>query len=177
MAFSEGVTDKRLVGKLERHNIETITELFFLVNKCAREAEAQSCTEWRNAPEEPASQEHSRLDNKKNKQKAVAVLVTEGRNKPPTGRNPGRGPQKPAPAVASKWCEIHKTDRHDLTECRFVKGLAENHQKEQGEHRHDGDDENAPSGMGLGFQEPRQAVATVFGLASAPPSRRRAKLL
>jgi len=35
MAFSEGVTNKQLMGKLKTHNIETIAELFALVDKCA----------------------------------------------------------------------------------------------------------------------------------------------
>jgi hypothetical protein len=95
MAFSEGVTNKRLVGKLETHNVETIVELFSLVHKCAREVEAQSRTERRNAPEEPASLECRKPGNKKNKQKAIAALAIEGRNKPPTGRNPKGGSQKP----------------------------------------------------------------------------------
>jgi hypothetical protein len=110
-------------------------------------AKAQSYTEQRNAPEEPASPECSKPGNKKNKWKAIAALATEGRNKPPTGRNTGGGSQKPALAKqgTGKWCEIHRTDRHDLTECRLVMGLAENHQKERGNRRH------ALGGASLGF--------------------------
>jgi hypothetical protein len=37
MAFSEEVTNKRLVGKLETHNVETIFELFAVADKCAWE--------------------------------------------------------------------------------------------------------------------------------------------
>ena len=33
MAFSEGVTNKQLVGKLETHNVETVSELFALAEK------------------------------------------------------------------------------------------------------------------------------------------------
>jgi hypothetical protein len=132
MAFSKGITNKRLVGKLETHNVETVAELFTLADKCAREAEAQSCTERRNAAEEPVSSKCSRPGNKKNKRKAVATLATKGHNKPPTGRNPAGGSQKSALAKqrAGKWCKIHKTDQHDLTKYRLVKGLAENHQKD-----------------------------------------------
>ena len=54
ITFSEGVTNKRLVGKLETQNMETISELFALADKYAREAKA-------------------------NKQKAAAVLAAEGR--------------------------------------------------------------------------------------------------
>jgi hypothetical protein len=174
MAFSEGVTNKRLVGKLETHNVKTVAELFTLADKCAREAEAQSRTKWRSTPEEPASPEHSKPGNKKNQWKAAAALATEGRNKPPTGKKSAWGFQKLVPVNkgASKWCKIHMTDRHDLTKCQLVKGLTENHQKERGDRRRGYSDGGAPSGTGLGFQEPQHAVATVFGGASAPPSWR-----
>jgi hypothetical protein len=154
MAFSEGITNKHLVGKVETHNIETVVKLFSLADKCAQEAEAQSCTE--RCAEELASPECSKPGNKKNKQKAVAALATEGRNKPPTGRNLGGGSQKPTLVKhgAGEWCEIHRIDWHDLTECQLVKGLVENHQKERGNRRHDGCDGGATGVAGLGFQEP-----------------------
>ena len=46
LAFSEGVTNKQLVGKLE-----TISELFALADKYAREAEAHTRVERRGVPE------------------------------------------------------------------------------------------------------------------------------
>ncbi|RLN28697.1 retrotransposon protein, putative, unclassified [Panicum miliaceum] len=48
---------------------------------------------------------------------------------------PGGGFQKPVPAKlgAGKFCEIHRFDRRDLTVCRLVKGLAEDHRKERGD--------------------------------------------
>ncbi|RLN35650.1 putative polyprotein [Panicum miliaceum] len=188
MAFTEGVTNKRLVGKLETRNVETVSELFVLADKCAQEVEAQQRSERRGVLDEPAEPEHTRSgqpDNKKNKRKAATILAAvEGRNKQQPGRAPGGGAprpgvgfQNPAPAKpgAGKWSKIHRTDRHDLTECRLVKGLAEDHRKERGDHRPDGD--GAPEEAGLGFQEARQAVTTIFGGATAPPSRRRAKVL
>jgi hypothetical protein len=87
MVFREGFTKKRLVGKLETHNIETVAKLFALADKCAREMEASSRTERRNTLEEPTSLERSRSGNKKNKQKAVVTLATEGRNKHLPGKN------------------------------------------------------------------------------------------
>ncbi|RLN08216.1 putative polyprotein [Panicum miliaceum] len=189
MAFTEVVTNKRLVGKLETRNIETVFELFIFEDKCAREAEAWHCSKQRGISEEPTSQEHAqsnRPDNKRNKWKATAVQAAEGRNKQHPGRVPGGGAprpgggfQKPAPAKqgTDKWCEIHETDRHDLTECRLVKGLTENHQKERDNRRPDGDSDNAPEEVGLDFKEPQEFVATAFGGATTPPSRRRAELL
>jgi hypothetical protein len=72
-----------LVGKLETHNVKTLAELFSLAHKCSKEAEAQSCTERRNAPEEAASLERNQPGNKKNKRKAIAALATDGCNNPP----------------------------------------------------------------------------------------------
>jgi len=39
-----------LVGKLETHNVETVSELFALADKYAREAEAYARVERRGAP-------------------------------------------------------------------------------------------------------------------------------
>ncbi|RLN34471.1 hypothetical protein C2845_PM03G28340 [Panicum miliaceum] len=87
MAFTEDVTSKHLVGKLETRNVKTVSELFALPDKCAREAKVQQRSVRRGAPEEPAVPEHTwsgRPDNKKNKRKAATVLaVAEGRNKQP----------------------------------------------------------------------------------------------
>ncbi|RLN43007.1 hypothetical protein C2845_PM01G44050 [Panicum miliaceum] len=97
-------------------------------------------SEHRGTPDEPAAPEHirsGRPDNKKNKRKAATVLVAaEGSNKQQPGRalgggapRPSGGFQKLAPAKpgAGMWCENHRTDRHDLTECQLVQGLAEDH--------------------------------------------------
>ncbi|RLN36344.1 retrotransposon protein, putative, unclassified [Panicum miliaceum] len=121
MVFTEGVT---------------VSELFALADKCAWEAEAQQHSERRGVPDEPSEPDHTRPgrpDNKKNKRKAATVLAAaQGCNKQQPGRGPrggapkpGGGFQRPASAKlgAGKWCEIHRTDRHDLTECRLVKGL------------------------------------------------------
>ena len=81
---------------------------------------------------------------------------------------------------SGRWCELLRTDRHDLTECRLVKELAVNWQKNRDERRRDDHDDHGlagPNRAGLGFQEPRHAVSTIFIGAGAPPSRRRAKLL
>ena len=60
MAFREGVTNKRLAGKLETHNVETVSELFALVDKCARDAKAHTRVECRGAPEETSARDGPR---------------------------------------------------------------------------------------------------------------------
>lgn len=148
--------------------------VFALTNKYAREAKAQALPPpWETAAHQ--EEKHPCPDkgqgDKRNKRKAIIALGPEGQNQPPLPEGPG-GDKKwstPACPVSDKWCEIYKTDRHDLTKCRLVKGLAENHQKEREDYcRRDGDGEDG--GGGLGFQEPHQAVATIFGEANAPSS-------
>ena len=125
MAFSEGVTNKRLVGKLETDNVETVFELFALADKYAREAEAHARFERRSAPEESPAREGPKSGTKANNRKATAVLTTKGRPRQPPKGNPMGGERKPALARqdGDKWCELHSTDRQDLTECRLVKDL------------------------------------------------------
>jgi hypothetical protein len=138
MAFSEGVTNKQLVGKLETHNVETVSELFALADKCARNVEAHARVKHRGATEEPPARDRPKPGVKTNKRKAAAVLAAEGRLKLPK-ENPTGGERRPAPACqdGGKWCELHHTDRHDLTECRLIKDLATNHLRGRDERRRD----------------------------------------
>jgi hypothetical protein len=169
MAFSEEVTNKRFVGKLETHNVETVSELFALADKGARESEAHARVERRGAPEDPPEGETPRLGAKKNKRKAAAVLAAEGHPKPQAGgKTAGEGTD------GGKWCELHRTNYHDLTECRLVKDLAAERRKDRDNRRRDDHDSRgppSPDGAGLGFQELQHAVATIFGGAGAPSSR------
>ena len=93
MAFSEGVTNKRLVGKLETQNVETVSELFALADKCARKAEAHARVEHRGTTEEPPARDGLKPGVKTNKRKAASVLAAEGRPKPPR-ENPAGGDRK-----------------------------------------------------------------------------------
>ena len=88
MAFSEGVTNKQMVGKQETHNVEIIAEVFALADKCARESEAHSWVERRGVPEEPLAPKPQKPGAKKNKRKAVAILAAEGRPKLAARGNP-----------------------------------------------------------------------------------------
>jgi hypothetical protein len=46
-AFRQGVRDEKMLEKLVTHNVETVTTLFALANKCARAAEGHA---WHSAP-------------------------------------------------------------------------------------------------------------------------------
>ena len=136
MAFSEGDTNKWLVGKLETHNVETVFELFALADKYAREAEAHTRVERRGAHEETPARDGPNPGAKLNKRKAATVLAVEGRPRQPPRGNPTSGDRKPAPLPRDddKWCELHSTNRHDLTECRLIKDLAAWRQRGRDDH-------------------------------------------
>jgi hypothetical protein len=125
MAFREGVTNKRLVGKLETHNVETISQLFALADKYAWEAEAHARVERQGAPEESPARDGPKPGAKANKRKAATILAAEGCPRQPPRGNLAGGDRKPAPPRRDddKWCELHSTDRHDLSKCRLVKDL------------------------------------------------------
>jgi hypothetical protein len=48
IAFRQGVRDKKMLEKLATHDVETVTTLFTLANKCARAAEGRA---WHSAPQ------------------------------------------------------------------------------------------------------------------------------
>jgi hypothetical protein len=52
-AFRQGVRDKKMLEKLATHDVETVTTLFALADKCARVAEGRA---WHSAPQTRAAQ-------------------------------------------------------------------------------------------------------------------------
>jgi len=53
-AFRQGIRDEKMLEKLATHNVESITTLFSLADKCARAAEGRA---WHSAPQDGATQE------------------------------------------------------------------------------------------------------------------------
>jgi hypothetical protein len=52
-AFRQGVRDEKMLEKLATHDIETVTTLFTLADKCARAAEGRA---WHSAPQTGVTQ-------------------------------------------------------------------------------------------------------------------------
>jgi hypothetical protein len=52
-AFREGVRDEKMLEKLVTHDVETVTMLFALADKCARAAEGHA---WHSAPQTGVAQ-------------------------------------------------------------------------------------------------------------------------
>jgi hypothetical protein len=92
-AFRQGVCDEKMLEKLATHDVETITTLFALADKCARAAEGRA---WHSAPQTGVAQtggsgaiiQDSKKKKKKNRgherlQNAAPVIAaaTGGQNK------------------------------------------------------------------------------------------------
>jgi hypothetical protein len=52
-AFLQGVRDEKMLEKLATHNVETVSTLFALADKCARAAEGRA---WHSTPQTRAAQ-------------------------------------------------------------------------------------------------------------------------
>jgi hypothetical protein len=52
-AFRQGVRDKKMLEKLATHDVETVTTLFTLADKCARAAEGRA---WHSMPQTKVTQ-------------------------------------------------------------------------------------------------------------------------
>jgi hypothetical protein len=52
-AFRQGVRDKKMLEKLATHDVETVTTLFTLADKCAKAAESRA---WHSAPQTGVTQ-------------------------------------------------------------------------------------------------------------------------
>jgi hypothetical protein len=120
-AFRQGVRDEKMLEKLATHDVETVSTLFALADKCARATEGHA---WHSAPQTGAAQSGGSgavlRDGKKKKKKdrdyqksrstaLVATAATGGQG----DRNKRPRPQK----VSSGSCPMHPHGRHSTTEC------------------------------------------------------------
>jgi hypothetical protein len=126
--FRQGVRDEKMLEKLATHDVETITTLFALADKCTRAAEG--CA-WHSVPQTGVAQTGGSgavtHDGKKKKKKnrghekphsaaLVVAAATGGRNERNKRPRPQRG--------NSSSCRVHPNDRHSAAECRETIELA-----------------------------------------------------
>jgi hypothetical protein len=127
-----------MLEKLATHDVETVTTLFALADKCARVAEGRA---WHSAPQTGVAQTGGSgviaQDGKKKKKKKnrgserlssaapVVATATGGRNKRNKRPRSQRG--------NSGSCPVHPNSRHSATECREIIELAKrvSEQREQ----------------------------------------------
>jgi hypothetical protein len=122
-AFRQGVCDEKMLEKLATHDVETVTTLFALADKCARAAEGHA---WHSAPQTGVSQMGGSgvviQDGKKKKknrdhdkpQSAAPIIAaaTGGRSE----RNKRPRPQ----GGNTDTCPMHPNSRHSASECREI---------------------------------------------------------
>jgi hypothetical protein len=177
-AFRQGVRDEKMLEKLATHDVETVTTLFALVDKCARAAEGHA---WHSAPQTGVIQMGgsgavAQDDRKKKKNRclerppyvapivAAAIGGRSERNKRP---RPQRG--------NSGSCPIHPNSRHSATECREIIELAKHVSERREQTSKDGspprrrsikegvdDGEVAAGEWDLGYQSPEGVLKDVF---------------
>jgi hypothetical protein len=127
-AFCQGVHDEKMLEKLATHDVETVTTLFALADKCARAVEGRA---WHSALQTGVAQtggsgaivQNGKKKKKKNrsheKSSSAALVIaaaTGGRNE----RNKRPWPQRGN--IGS--CSVHPNSRHGATECREIIELA-----------------------------------------------------
>jgi hypothetical protein len=123
-AFRQEVRDEKMLEKLATHDVETVTTLFALADKCARATEGRA---WHSAPQTGAAQTGGSgavaQDGKKKKKKnhghekssfasLVVAVATRGRNDSSKRPWPQRGNRGS--------CSIHPNSRHSVAECREI---------------------------------------------------------
>jgi hypothetical protein len=130
-AFHQGVRDEKMLEKLATYQVETVTTLFALADKCARAAEGRA---WHSAPHGGPAQTSGpsvaapgsgKKKNKKNcgldKPRAggpfTATVAVGGQN------SRGKRPRQQRTDPGS--CPVHPGARHSATECREIQKLAE----------------------------------------------------
>jgi hypothetical protein len=177
IAFRQGVRDEKMLQKLATHDVETVTTLFALADKCARAAEGRA---WHSAPHTRVTQTDGSSavtqDGKKKKNRGhekpqsaapIIAAATRGRSE----RNKRPRPQ----GGNSDTCPVYPNSRHSTSECREIIKLAKrvSEQREQtskdgspprrrpGKERVD-DGEVAAGERGLGYQSPEGGLKDVF---------------
>jgi hypothetical protein len=178
-AFRQGVRDEKILEKLATDDVETITTLFALADKCARAAEGRA---WHSAPQTRVTQTGDSgaitHDGKKKKKKnrgheklhyaaLVVAAATGGRNE----RNKRPWPQK----GNSGSCPVHPNGHHSAAECHEIIELAKRIGERREQSSKDGspprrrhgkervnDDEVAAAEWDLGYQSPEGVLKDVL---------------
>jgi hypothetical protein len=127
-AFRQGVRDEKMLEELATHDVETVSTLFALADKCARAAEGRA---WHSAAQTRAAQMGGSgavpRDGKKKKKKGrsherpqstalVFAAVTRGRGDRNKRPRPQRG--------NNSSCPVHPNSHHSAAECRKIIDLA-----------------------------------------------------
>jgi hypothetical protein len=180
-AFRQGVRDEKMLEKLATHQVEAVTTLFALADKCARAAKGRA---WHSATHAGPAQTSGpsvaapgsgKKKNKKNRGfdksriggPAIAAATTGGQN------SRGKRPRQQRTDPGS--CPVHPEARHSATECREIQKLAERLSKRRDQASKEGsspprrsgkektsDADAAATERELGYQAPNKDLKGLF---------------
>ena len=131
-AFRQGVRDEKMLEKLATHEVESVTTLFSLADKCARAAEGRT---WHSAPQDgdakaggsgATAQGGGKKKKNKNRSRGephpggpVAAATAPAAAAAAGGQNAhGKRPRPQGGSGGS--CPVHPTARHSAAECREI---------------------------------------------------------
>jgi hypothetical protein len=194
------VRDEKMLEKLTTHDIQDVTYLFSLADKCARAIKGHA---WHTPPapeagkgakpKASAAAQGGSSKNKNNKKKKVdgnnqslagaptttaAVAVTGG------GQGP-RGDMRPHQASGSDdkgtRCPVHNSMHHNTEECREIKKLTEHYHEQLKQQCNNGvpsrqregkqeEDPEEDKEDGLGFQKAKRDLRVVYGHSDSKSS-------
>jgi hypothetical protein len=163
-AFRQGVRDEKMLEKLATHQVETVTTLFALADKCARAAEGRA---WHSATQAGPTQTSRGFDKSWVGGPAVAAATTGGQN--------SRGKRPRQQRTDPESCPVHPGARHSATECREIQKLAERLSKRRDQASREGsspprrsgkekasDADAATTKRELGYQTPNKDLKGLF---------------
>jgi hypothetical protein len=129
-AFRQEVRDEKMLEKLATHDVDNVTTLFALVDKCARAAEGRA---WHSVPQAEVTQvggsdvvtQGGGKKKKRNKNRGhrkpqftVSVVATAAGGQ-------GKRSKRPRPQGSScGTCPVHPNSRHHAADCREIIKLA-----------------------------------------------------
>jgi hypothetical protein len=122
--FRQGVRDEKMLEKLATHDVETVSTLFTLANKCARAAEGRA---RHSAPRTEVDQMGGTgvvsQDGKKKKKKKRGHEKLQSVTPTVEAATGGRGERnkRPGPQGGNNGsCLVHPNARHSASECREI---------------------------------------------------------
>jgi hypothetical protein len=181
IAFRQGVRDEKMLEKLATHDVDDITTLFALADKCARATEGRA---WHSVPQGEVTKVGSSDvvtqggDRKKRRNKnhghekpqfAVSVAAAAAGSQ-------GERSKRPRPQGSSgDACPVHPNSRHHVADCRDIIKLARRVSKRREQSFKDGSPPHrrpsqkgangkaaAAEGQDLGYQSPEGCLKDIF---------------
>jgi hypothetical protein len=178
-AFRQGVRDEKMLEKLATHDVETVSTLFALADKCAKATKGRA---WHSAPQTGAVQVGGSgavpRDDKKKKKKSRGHERPQSTVLVVTAATGGRGDRNKRPRSQrgnNGSCPMHPNSRHSAAECHEIidltKRISERREKSskdgslprrrRGKERVD-DGEVAAAEWDLGYQSPEGVLKDVI---------------